>query len=187
MQLAHRQIIHRRLANNFIHLTNNFIMKKIIYILITANLLIGYVSAQNASKKMNNSLSKVYTGMTISEFKNKLNNAILVQMQGNFACYKLEERSQTLTTWSGWVYETRFLYFKDDKLYRIDEGTRATDLKIEIEKDITTHEDSKTNQDNPQYVDVVYLKNGSIIRGMIIEQIPNVSLKIQTKDGSIFV
>ena len=35
--------------------------------------------------------------------------------------------------------------------------------------------------------DVVYLKNGSIIRGIIIEQIPNVSLKIQTKDNSVFV
>lgn len=34
--------------------------------------------------------------------------------------------------------------------------------------------------------DVVYLKNGSIIRGVIIEQIPNSSLKIQTDDGSIF-
>ena len=36
------------------------------------------------------------------------------------------------------------------------------------------------------YQDVVYLKNGSIIRGIIIEQVPNESLKIQTKDGSIF-
>lgn len=35
--------------------------------------------------------------------------------------------------------------------------------------------------------DVVYLKNGSIIRGIIIEQIPNESLKVKTKDGSIFV
>lgn len=37
------------------------------------------------------------------------------------------------------------------------------------------------------YDDVVYLKNGSIIRGIIIEQIPNISLKIQTKDNSVFV
>jgi len=37
------------------------------------------------------------------------------------------------------------------------------------------------------YEDVVYLKNGSIIRGIIIEQIPNVSLKIQTRDKNIFV
>ena len=35
--------------------------------------------------------------------------------------------------------------------------------------------------------DVVYLKNGSIIRGTIIEQIPDVSLKIQTMDGNIFI
>lgn len=38
-----------------------------------------------------------------------------------------------------------------------------------------------------EYVDVLYLQNGSIIRGMIIEQIPNVKIKIQTSDGSIFV
>jgi len=35
--------------------------------------------------------------------------------------------------------------------------------------------------------DVVYLKNGSIIRGEIIEQIIGKSIKIQTKDGSSFV
>jgi len=35
--------------------------------------------------------------------------------------------------------------------------------------------------------DVVYLKNGSVIRGEIIEQVPNVSIKIKTRDGSIFV
>lgn len=35
--------------------------------------------------------------------------------------------------------------------------------------------------------EVVYLKNGSIIRGIIIEQVPNESMKIQTADGSLFV
>lgn len=35
--------------------------------------------------------------------------------------------------------------------------------------------------------ETVYLKNGSIIKGIVIEQIPNESLKIQTADGSIFV
>lgn len=33
----------------------------------------------------------------------------------------------------------------------------------------------------------VYLKNGSIIKGVIIEQVPNESLKIKTADGSLFV
>jgi hypothetical protein len=38
-----------------------------------------------------------------------------------------------------------------------------------------------------QSKDVVYLKNGSVIKGDIIEQIPNKSIKIQTSDGNIFV
>ena len=40
-------------------------------------------------------------------------------------------------------------------------------------------------QNNTQ--DVVYLKNGGILKGVIIEQVPGVSLKIQTADGSVFV
>ncbi len=35
--------------------------------------------------------------------------------------------------------------------------------------------------------DVVHCKNGSVIKGTIIEQIPNESIKIQTADGNIFV
>ena len=37
------------------------------------------------------------------------------------------------------------------------------------------------------YQDVVYLKNGSIIRGVIIEQVPSESIKIETADKSVFV
>jgi hypothetical protein len=40
---------------------------------------------------------------------------------------------------------------------------------------------------NGNMEEVVYLKNGSIIHGTIIEQIPNESLKVKTKDGSVFV
>lgn len=35
--------------------------------------------------------------------------------------------------------------------------------------------------------EVVYLKNGSVIRGVILEKVPDVSVKIQTRDGNIFV
>ena len=38
-----------------------------------------------------------------------------------------------------------------------------------------------------QTEDVVYLKNGDIVWGTIVEQIPGESLKIQTADGSVFV
>ena len=36
------------------------------------------------------------------------------------------------------------------------------------------------------FEDVIYLKNGSIIRGIIIEQVPNKSFKIQTADRNVF-
>jgi len=35
--------------------------------------------------------------------------------------------------------------------------------------------------------DVVYLKDGSVIRGAVVEQIPGISIKIQTRDGNLFV
>lgn len=38
-----------------------------------------------------------------------------------------------------------------------------------------------------QLEDVVYLKNGSVIRGTILEQVPGKTLKIMTNDGSQFV
>lgn len=39
-------------------------------------------------------------------------------------------------------------------------------------------------QDNQ---DVVYLKNGSVVKGLLMEQIPNEQVKIMTPDGNIFV
>jgi hypothetical protein len=45
----------------------------------------------------------------------------------------------------------------------------------------------KSASSQTQLDEVVYLKNGSVIRGTIIEQVPNVKLKIQTHDGNIFV
>ena len=35
--------------------------------------------------------------------------------------------------------------------------------------------------------DVVYLRNGSIIKGLVIEMVPNATISIRTADGSIFV
>lgn len=46
---------------------------------------------------------------------------------------------------------------------------------------------STTLAQDDGYQDVVYLKNGSIIRGMITEQVPGKSVKIKTADGNVFV
>ena len=36
-------------------------------------------------------------------------------------------------------------------------------------------------------IETVYLKNGGLVKGEIIEQVPGQSLKVKTKDGNIFV
>lgn len=36
------------------------------------------------------------------------------------------------------------------------------------------------------FEEVIYLKNGSVINGIIIEEVPNLKIKIQTSDGNIF-
>lgn len=53
-------------------------------------------------------------------------------------------------------------------------------------KAIKAKKNQMTSESN-SFKDVVYLKNGSVVKGIIIEQIPNESLKIETGDGSIFV
>jgi hypothetical protein len=51
-----------------------------------------------------------------------------------------------------------------------------------------TNSEEVTTPDRPDMLaDVAYLKNGSVVRGTIVEQDPAVQVKIQTKDGSIFV
>ncbi len=35
--------------------------------------------------------------------------------------------------------------------------------------------------------EVIYLKNGSVIRGTVVEQVPGQSIKVETADGSVFV
>lgn len=52
----------------------------------------------------------------------------------------------------------------------------------------TSHKGTQREENKSgEYQDVVYLKNGGIVRGVIIESIPNVSLKIETSDRSVFV
>ena len=43
------------------------------------------------------------------------------------------------------------------------------------------------NANAQNHEDVIYLKNGSVIKGIVIEQQPNESLKIRTRDGNVLV
>ncbi|MBN1181613.1 MAG: hypothetical protein JXB49_04940 [Bacteroidales bacterium] len=83
------------------------------------------------------------------------------------------------------------------KITSVDSANIYFDLKLEGKK-ISTFISREKVADykyayNPidlqsmTYRDVVYTKSGSVVKGVIIEQVPNVNLKIQTADGNIFV
>jgi len=68
----------------------------------------------------------------------------------------------------------------------VDFLTGAIYKPCEYYSNPTSTHGAQTQSANGQNSDVVYLKDGSIIKGTIIEQIPNVSIKIKTKDGNVF-
>ena len=65
-------------------------------------------------------------------------------------------------------------------------NTEPTNKIIEKEETKPSQTNSNTSIDVSNFQDVVYLKNGSIIRGTIIDQQFNKSIKIQTADKNIF-
>jgi len=67
---------------------------------------------------------------------------------------------------------------------QVDSYGRAEAIHDNTQNVIINNTTPASAQNN--YQDVVYLKNGSIIRGVIIEQVPNELLKIETADGNLF-
>jgi len=66
-------------------------------------------------------------------------------------------------------------------VFKMDEVDKITKEVIQQKGKFQFEPQKQINED------VVYLKNGSIVRGDIIEQIPNVSIKIKTREENIFV
>jgi hypothetical protein len=66
-------------------------------------------------------------------------------------------------------------------VYKMEEVEKITK---ELSQQKRNFQFSSQKQENE---DVVYLKNGSIIRGIIVEQIPNVSIKIKTREENVFI
>ncbi len=92
-------------------------MKKSILTIFTTILLISCYS---------NKAPTIKTGMTIEEFQNNTKHEELVSMDGEWMVYKL--------IYGFNAENTRFYYFKNNKLVNMDSGQRATDYRIRIDK-----------------------------------------------------
>jgi len=81
---------------------------------------------------------------------------------------------------------------KSSKRLFVENGSKADDTKKGMIPEIKSAKNpntvvTKSIHDDVEYEDVVYLNNGNVIRGLIKEQIPGFSVKIESNDGSIFV
>ena len=101
----------------------------------------------------------------------------------------------TIVGWTGaisgipipWGVATDFATGAVWKPDTMEKGVSKEDyknFKYQVYYTNCTQSKSETNQ---QFVEFVYLKNGTVIKGIIIEQIPNLQIKIQTNDGNVFV
>ncbi|MBN1181612.1 MAG: hypothetical protein JXB49_04935 [Bacteroidales bacterium] len=106
-----------------------------------------------------------------------------------FAICKIGYTQDVIVKKSGETVKCKIIEEDSSKLY----------IEIMYKGQVTNTFVNKENIDNFKYAsktidvslmpyrDIVYTKNGSIIKGIIIEQIPNISVKLQTLDGSIFI
>jgi len=92
-------------------------MKKNILTVFIAILLVSCYS---------NKAPAIRTGMTIEEFQKKAKYEELVTMDGEWMVYK--------AIYGFNAENTRFYYFKNNKLVKMDSGERATDYRIRIDK-----------------------------------------------------
>jgi hypothetical protein len=67
----------------------------------------------------------IKTGMTVEEFQKEAKKEVLVRMDGEWMIYKV--------IYGFIANNTRFYYFKNNKLVKMDRGERATDYRIRID------------------------------------------------------
>ena len=113
-------------------------MKKLnlIIILISISTLIINCGA-NPAKNISKTMDKVYIGMSINEFKEKVENEELIEMNQKVTIFK-----KNIKSYNHYFYgvpslesvDTRFFYFENNKLVKVDAGERAVDYRVKIDK-----------------------------------------------------
>jgi hypothetical protein len=116
-------------------------MKKfnLIIILISISTLVISCGA-NPAKNISKTMDKVYIGMSVSEFKEKVENEELVEMNQKVTIFKkvIKSYNHYLSILYGVPIlasvDTRFFYFENNQLVKVDEGERAVDYRVKIDK-----------------------------------------------------
>lgn len=91
------------------------------------------ISCGSVEQSMQKELDKVHIGMTIEEFKKAIPKSTVVYFDEMYTCYKLTKRYARFGDPNHFSYETRFFYFKDGSLWKVNEGEKAVDYRIKID------------------------------------------------------
>jgi hypothetical protein len=105
-------------------------MKKLnlIIILLSFSTLIISCGA-NPTKLMAKTMDKVYIGMPIPEFKEKVKKVELLEMNEEVTIF----RKVIIQSGLGLRRDHRYFYFENNKLVKVDKGERAIDYRIKID------------------------------------------------------
>ena len=112
-------------------------MKKLNAIILLTSAIILLSCGANPTKLMTKTLDKVYIGMPISEFKEKVEKEELVEANSQVTIYRVIHKTyndaHVALSGNGWRQDHRYFYFVNGKLNRIDKGERAVDYRIKID------------------------------------------------------
>ena len=106
-------------------------MKNVLILFITFTLIGCAVSP--VIKKTEKKVAKCYIGMPTNELQKLFGRSLkLERMSEEMTIYSIEKSYRT--TWELGLRYYKFFYFENNKLVKIDEGQRAIDYRIKIDK-----------------------------------------------------
>ena len=106
-------------------------MKKIILTLVLSSFLFSC----SVVKEIDAKVAQCYLGMSVPELQNLFGKDLkLKSMKDGWTVYSVEKRYNNMD-YTGTHTYYKFFYFKNDgKLVQMDEGQRATDFRLKIDK-----------------------------------------------------
>jgi uncharacterized protein YcfL len=110
-------------------------MKKLNLITLILIAIILISCGANPAKNIAKTMDKVYLGMSISDFKGKVKKEELLRMDQKATIFKTVIKSYNYYHYGIPVLasiDTRFFYFENNKLVKVDEGEREVDYRVKI-------------------------------------------------------
>ena len=111
-------------------------MKKLNVIALIIISIILVSCGANPAKNIAKVIDKVYIGMPLSEFKEKVEKEELVVMNNKMTVFKTVIKSYNYYYYGLPILssvDTKFFYFENNKLIKVDEGERAVDYRVKID------------------------------------------------------